>query len=99
MIITTSNPKRSGENSKITFVICDTLQRVTVEIKCSNIKRQVKKDPELLKEITDVAMFSNTLYHDNPMMRLFRECKARVDVHRYFNNMSPSVWGQTQVTK
>lgn len=99
MNVTSSNPKRSGDLGKVTFVGCKTNLRISVSLKCSNVKRTVKANPDLLQELKDVAAFINTADHKNPMMRIFRECKARVDVHRYFNNMSPSVWGQTQVTK
>lgn len=96
MIITTSNPKRSSANSKVTFVPCHSDERVTIELKCANVKRQVNKDSELLKEIVDVAMFINTFHHESPMLRMFRECKARVDVHRYFTNMPKSYWAPTK---
>lgn len=96
MNVTSSNPKRSGAIGKVTFVGCDSSLRISVSLKCSNVKRTVKANPDLLQELKDVAAFINTADHKNPMMRIFRECKARVDVHRYFNNMPKSIWAQSE---
>lgn len=93
MIIKTHNQRKAGQESKIIFISCSGSE-ISINLKCSNVKRTVKKDPDLFTSLCEVAVLVNTYYHSHPMTKLFKSCKARVDMHRYFNDMPISNWNK-----
>lgn len=92
MRITTSNPKKPTGTSSVTFVSCSGSATYKLELKATNVKRVVSRDDELLKEIEEIASIVNTSGVTCPMLRIFLDCKARIDTRRYFKNMGLSAW-------
>lgn len=96
MIVTTSNRRNSSSVSYVRFISCEGHDSGKIELHVSNVKRTVKKDPELFRELVEVAKFVNSFGIKNDMLKMFRECKAQSDVMRYFNDMERSAWSKTQ---